>query len=281
MTRVAHRAGGRGWPILFLATMIATLSVAITSTAHAAPGALPELGRCVKLPLKTGLYKYKNCVVQAAGSKGSFEWEPGPGAKPGFVAEASEVHLETVGGVKVGCASGEVSGAWTGSKTASVTITFRGCESKGRSCGVNPSKPVEITNEESPVEGEIGFLQQGEKPLVGLDLKPKEGSSELLKFTCGGPPELTFPELWKIEGSVIGKFRYVDKPKLTFGLLYQQANGKQSPQQFEGGVKDTPIANRLTESGTVTEEAGLTLKEEETRKWIPGLFEEPLEIKAK
>jgi len=243
---------------------------------------LPELGRCVKLPIKTGQYKYKNCVVKSEGSKGAFEWEPGPGEKPGFVAEAGEVHLETVGGVRIGCASGELAGVWTGSKTASVTITFRGCESNnGHRCGVSPAKPTEITNEESPVEGEIGFLQQGEKPLVGLDLKPKEGSSELLKFTCGGPPELTFPELWKIEGSVIGKFRYVDKPKLTFGLLYQQANGKQSPQQFEGGVKDTPIANRLTESGTVTEEAGLTLKEEETRKWIPGLFEEPLEIKAK
>jgi hypothetical protein len=279
MTRVAHRAGGRGWPILFLATMIATLSVAITSTAHAAPGALPELGRCVKLPLKTGLYKYKNCVVQATGSKGSFEWEPGPGAKPGLVAEASEVHLETVGGVKVGCASGELSGAWTGSKTASVTITFRGCESKGRSCGVNPSKPVEITNEEAPVEGELGFIENGEKPKVGLDLKPKEGSSELLKFTCGGPPEASFPESWKVEGSVIGRIRQVDMMKTTFQLLYKAPGGKQMPERFEGGLKDTLIANRLTESGPTTEQAGLTLTEE--KPWIPGEYEESLEIKAK
>ena len=253
-----------------------------TGTASAATyelTGLPELGRCVKLSTKTGLYKYKNCVVQSEGSKGSFEWQPGPGEKPGFVAEASGVHLETVGGVKVGCASGELSGAWTGSKTASVTITFRGCESKGRSCGVNPAKPVEITNEESPVEGELGFIENGEKPKVGLDLKPKEGSSELLKFTCGGPPEASFPESWRVEGSVIGQIRQLDMMKTTFQLMYRSAAGKQVPERFESGLKDTLIANRLTETGPTTEQAGLTLTEE--KPWIPGEYEELLEIKAK
>jgi hypothetical protein len=245
---------------------------------------LPELGRCVKLSTKTGLYKYKNCVALSEGSKGSFEWEPGPGEKPGFVAEAGEVKLETVAGVRVSCASGELNGSWQDGKTASVTVAFRGCASKERGCGADPSKPTEITNEGSPIEGELGFIEKGEKPKVGLDLKPKEGSSELLKFTCGGPPELTFPELWKIEGSVIGRIRYLDHMNQTFALLYQQTkgtSGKQNPQNFAEGVKDTPIANRLTEGGPLTEEAGLTLREEERRNWMPGDYEEPLEVKAK
>src|SRR5882757_2939733 len=44
MGRVAHRAGGRVWPVLFLATIIATLSVAITSTAQAAPNVAEAWG---------------------------------------------------------------------------------------------------------------------------------------------------------------------------------------------------------------------------------------------
>jgi hypothetical protein len=240
---------------------------------------LPELGRCVKLSSKTGLYKYKNCVVQSEGSKGSFEWEPGPGEKPGFLAEASEVKLDTVSGVKILCASGEIAGSWNDGKTATVELAFRGCASREKGCGANPGKPVEITTEGSPVEGEIGFIEKGEKPKVGLDLKPKSPSTSLLTFNCGGPPETSLPEPWTVEGSVIGKFRYVNHLQRTFGLLYQATSGKQIPQKFEEGVKDTLIANRLTESGLVTEEAGLTLKEE--KKWIPGEFEEPLEIKAK
>lgn len=251
---------------------------AVASAATYELTGLPELGRCVKLPANTGLYKYKNCVAQSEGSKGAFEWEPGPGESPGFVAEASEVKIETVGGVRVTCASGEIAGQWTGGKTASVNVAFRGCASREKGCGANPGKPTEILTE-TPVEGEIGFIEKGAKPKVGLDLKPKSPSTSLLLFNCGGPPETSLPEPWTVEGSVIAKFRYLDHMTTTFGLLYKAPGGKQFFQKFEEGVKDTLIANRLTEAGLVTEEAGLIMKEE--RNWIPGDFEERLEIKAK
>jgi hypothetical protein len=241
---------------------------------------LPEVGRCVKSAGKHGLYKYKNCVklAEVAGA-GAYEWETGPGEKSGFNAEAAEAKLETVGHEKVNCAGSEISGNWTGPQTATVKVELRGCASAGRGCGVNPGKPTEITNEE-PLEGELGFVHQGERPKVGLDLKPKAPATALFTFTCGGPPELTTPEPWVVEGSIIGKYRYVDaRPRLEFGLRYEAAGGKQIPQMFEGGLKDTPIANRLTESGLVTEEAGLTLADEST--WILGEYEEPLEVKAK
>jgi hypothetical protein len=67
--------------------------------------------------------------------------------------------------------------------------------------------------------------------------------------------------------------------KATFQLLYKAAAGKQMPERFEAGLKDTLIANRVTETGPTTEQAGLTLTEE--KPWIPGEYEEPLEIKAK
>jgi alpha-tubulin suppressor-like RCC1 family protein len=242
-------------------------------------GPLPQVGRCVKVAGKKGAYKYKNCVKQAVGATGAYEWEPGPGAKPGFNVEAAEAKLETVGHEKVNCAGSEISGDWTGPQTATVNVELRGCASAGRGCGVNPGKPTEITNEE-PLEGELGFVHQGEHPKVGFDIKPKAPSTALFTFTCGGPPEATFPERWTVEGSIIGKYRYVDaRPRLEFGLRYEASGGKQIPQRFEGGLKDTPIASRLTESGPLTEEAGLTLADEST--WILGEYEEPLEVKAK
>ncbi|HMH48406.1 MAG TPA: hypothetical protein VK538_11905 [Solirubrobacteraceae bacterium] len=51
-------------------------------------------------------------------------------------------------------------------------------------------------------------------------------------------------------------------------------------RRFEAGLKDTLTANRLTETGPTTEQVGLTLKEE-AKPWIPGEYEEALEIKAK
>jgi hypothetical protein len=243
----------------------------------ASSGPLPQLGRCVKVTTKKGAYKYKNCVVPSAQANGAYEWQPGPGTSPKFLAKASEVKLETVGKTTVTCASAELDGDWTGSKTASVTVAFRGCKSLEKGCGNNPSKPNEILTEE-PVEGELGFIEGGTKPRVGLDLKPKSGTT-LLEFTCGGPPETTFPERWTVEGSVIGRINRVDAMKPTFQLLYKAAAGKQVPERFEGALKDTLIANRLTNNGPTTEQAGLTLREE--KPWIPGDYEEPLEIKAK
>ena len=258
---------------------VCIIAAFVVSQAATASAALPELGRCVKLSSRTGVYKYKNCLALSEGAKGAYEWQPGPGPSPKFLAEASEVTLETVGKTKVTCASAELDGEWTGAKTASVTVAFRGCVSRERACGANPGKPVEIVTE-GPVDGELGFIEQGTMPKVGLDLKPKSGETTLFAFTCGGPPETTFPEHWVVEGSVIGRIRLVDSMKATFALLYKALGGKQVPEQFEAGLKDTLIANRLTETGPTTEQAGLTLKEE-AKPWIPGEYEEALEIKAK
>ena len=270
-------------PCVIAALALVVLGQAATAGAATYPlTGLPEIGRCVKLSTHTGVYRYKNCVVKSEGAKGTYEWEPGPGANGTFLAEAAEVKLETVGKARVSCASAELSGQWTGSKTASVTVALRGCQSLERGCGNNPGKPNEILTEE-PVEGELGFIEKGEKPKVGLDLKPKSPGTTLFTFTCGGPPETTAPEPWIVEGSVIGKYRYANHMQQTFGLLYQATSGKQIPQKFDEGLKDTPLATRtvLTEPPPKTEEAGLTLREEETRKWIPGEFGEKLEVKAK
>jgi alpha-tubulin suppressor-like RCC1 family protein len=240
---------------------------------------LPELGRCVKVAGK-GAYKYNGCVIPAPGHTGNFEWEPGPGEKPGFEANSQEAILQTVGGTRISCGPSEVAGSWTGAKTATVTLTLRGCSnlSTKKLCQSNPSQQSEISG---TAEGELGFISTGgTKPKVGLDLKPKSPSTSILSFTCGGPPGEIGGEAWSVEGSVIGEIKPIDRMKLEYKLVYAARNGKQIPERFEGGLKDTLITSRFTgPEQPKVEQAGLTLREE--RKTILAEGEEPLEIKAK
>jgi hypothetical protein len=259
------------------------VAVAVAGSAFAASSAsaaLPELGRCAKGASPTGAYKYKSCVIPAPGHTGAYEWEPGPGAKPKFSALIGLVTLETVGKATVKCGSGQFSGEWTGPKTASVNLLFGGClnGASKKTCQTSPTGQGDIKSEQA-LEGELGFIQGGEKPVVGLDVKPKSPSTTLLSFTCGGPPETGVGEPWSLEGSVIGQIKPTNLMTPTLKLIYKAVAGKQIPEQFESGVKDTLIANRLVGTEPKTEQAGLTLKGE--TQVIVAEGEEPLEIKAK
>jgi hypothetical protein len=252
---------------------------AVTATAASA-AALPELGRCVKVGAG-GAFKYKNCIAPAAPGAGKFEWQPGPGAKPKFEAESGEVKLETVGGVKVNCLNVEVSGEYTGAKTATVSLLMNGCLQPTiiKSCQSNPFEQAQIRTT-LPIEAELGFIEAGEHPKVGLDLKPKS-SSTIVTFTCGGPPEEAGKgEEWKIEGSVIGGIKPLENMLSAFQLRYQQVAGKQLPEKFAGGPTDVLSAVRTIGTESKTEQAGLNTIGPET-KWFSLENEEPLEIKAK
>ena len=70
-----------------------------------------------------------------------------------------------------------------------------------------------------------------------------------------------------------------DSMRLVFKLLFKARGTCQSPERFEGGVKDTLIAKRLIGAETKSEDAGLTLRGE--RATISATNQEKLEIKAK
>jgi hypothetical protein len=181
----------------------------------------------------------------------------------------------------VKCGSGQFSGEWTGPKTASINLLFGGCLGPGKkSCQTNPTAQADIKTEQA-LEGELGFIQGGEKPVVGLDVKPKSPATTLLSFTCGGPPETGVGEPWSVEGSMIGQIKPTNLMTSAFKLTYKATAGKQVPEQFESGLKDTLIANRVVGvEPPKAEQAGLTLKGETTTP-ILAEGEEPLEIKAK
>ena len=182
--------------------------------AASASAALPEFGHCVKENEHKGEYKYKSCLVLAEGKTGAYEWVPGPGANPGFKAESGTTVLETVGQTRIACGADLITGEYTGAKTATVTLDIKGCTNlrSGLDCQSNPNSKGEIVS--PALDGEIGFISNGEKPVVGLDFKPKSGNSEVLMFTCElPPPSIATPEVWTIEGSVIGRIKPIDAAK--------------------------------------------------------------------
>jgi hypothetical protein len=249
------------------------LTAVLAASAFAAAGAsaaLPEFGRCVKAAPHTGTYKYASCVVLAPGGKGSYNWEPGPAALKKFEGTGELTTLETVGKVKVECAGSTFNGEYTGAKTETVTITLINCvDSTKRFCQSNPAKEGEI---ETPLalEGELGFIAGGERPMVGLDLKH---SPDIVTFECGKLPETVLDGV--VEGSVISRIRPIEKMTAEFKQTYTESRGKQIPQQFEGGAKDTLSTTLISGLTKTTEESGLK------NKLVTEENEEPLEIKAK
>jgi hypothetical protein len=242
--------------------------------------ALPTLGRCVKVG-SGGAFTRANCIVESPGSQGAFEWVPGPGAKPKFSAPIKQVILETTGGSAVSCGASALAGEWSGPKAASVSLTFKGCEkvSTKKPCQSSPTTAGEVSTSQ-PLEGELGFIKGGAKPKVGLDLKAKSPSPTVIAFTCGGPPgELGAGELWTVEGSAIGEVKPLNGMRVIEQLLFKAKGGKQVPERFEAGLKDTLIATRTEGTNQKVEQAGLTLAGESTT--IPSKGEEKLEIKAK
>jgi hypothetical protein len=234
------------------ACVAAVAAVSMLATA-AASAALPELGRCEKVGTG-GAYKYKNCIIPSSEGKGAFEWSPGPGAKPKVTAETGTVFLETVGHAKVTCTFGTVSGEWTGPKTANVNLSFSACQNSAKkTCQTSPT--------------------------TGASIQTEQPATTLLTFTCGGPPEAALPETWTVEGSVIGPVKG-NGMILNRKLFYKATGGKQNPEQFEGGPKDTLLTNRITGlEPPKSEQAGLTINGPE-KPYITAEGEEPLEIKA-
>jgi hypothetical protein len=255
--------------------MAAAIAASSASAAEYEIEGIPEFGRCLPATTpKTGEYKGSHCLATAEG-KGSYNWSPGPGPKNKFEGTIGPTTLETVGKVYViACNFGVATGEYTSPKTATLKLELVGCinQTTHQKCQSGPQE-AEI---EAKFEGELGFIRGGTKPIVGLDLKPLPAIS----FTCGIPPEL--PTLVSVTGSAIGAIKPPDSMRSEFKLSYLSMNGKQNPEKFEEGVKDTLSLMRTTGVESTTEQAGLTIiGVEEKPKPLFIANEEPLEIKAK
>ena len=251
--------------------LVAALALgAVASTGASA--AVPELGRCVPAETPhTGEYKGRSCIAPAEG-KGRYNFIPGPGAKPKFEGTSSDAPVLEMPNLTISCSAATFNGEYTGAKTASVTVDLIGCVNLAtlKKCQSNPLKEGEIETP-VPLEGELGFINLGGRILVGLDLKHEPS---LVAFTCGEPAEP--PEVaGTVEGSVIAQIAPLNSMREELALRYRTAGGKQVPESFEGGPKDTLSVKLVSGLTTTTEEAALK------NKLVEVLNEEAIEIKAK
>jgi Regulator of chromosome condensation (RCC1) repeat len=245
------------------------------------PANLPEAGRCVKVAAGTGKYSGANCLTLATKPVAKkYEWMPASVTeKLAFSGSGLETTLTTAGHSTIKCLATNISGEWTGPKTASVNVEFQGCTTPtGAQCQTvtNPQNKSEIALK--GVLGELGYIKYEEVEgkvivAVGLDLKPQPpGNPSLAEYECTGSTETGH-----LEGSVIGKLTSIDKMTTESKLLYSATkSGEQRPEAFQGSPKDTLITSFT--SGTEAKGSGassLNVKE------YKGSNAAPVEIKAK
>jgi hypothetical protein len=247
-----------------------------TATAVKRQREIPEFGRCVKAPAEKegkvtvyhGLYVNSGCTYESGLKLGKYEWLPGPGPNPKFSGSAKAATLETVGGSKIKCLESTNSGEYTGTKTATVNVTFTGCAraaGAGETCQSAGASAGELR---APgLQGTLGFVRdtaiEGITSVsVGLDLA-REPS--LIAAECGNAHESLV-----VTGSVIAPFGSIDKMTAGNTLKLKASGGKQVPESFEEEAKDT-LSETLGSIGP--EQAGLTATPKFTNQ-------EKIEIKA-
>jgi hypothetical protein len=263
--------------------------VAGATWAASANAALPEIGRCVKAAPKTegrkkvfdGKYSSGKCTTEAKNGKGKHEWVPEPGEKKEYESPGSSetATLETPKGIKVACKNHKVYGEYTGPKTETQTLGLYECELASEkvpceSVNFNETPPAytDGTIYAEALEGELGLVNGGSKPVAGWAIKPKSGSDVAI-FECGATVGLGTKFI--IEGSYITTVKKVDRPKEEWFDYNTGAGGKQVPEKFEGATEaHTLKATILKGVEKIEEPIGYSTGEEE-------LFnEEKLEIKA-
>jgi FG-GAP repeat len=218
-----------------------------------------EYGRCVKVAKGAGKYGISNCTALLAG--GSFEWTTEI-VKRKFttkIKELTKVTLQTVKGSKVTCTGEMSTGEYTGLKTVGgVVLTLTGCElaSPKAKCASSGGAAGEIVTKQ--LEGVLGIETLGEttaKNKIGLDLFPVGRTGPLMEFSCASTTV-------SVQGSVIVPVT-ANKMLLTVTVKAAATKGKQKPENFVGGPKDT-----LEESvnGGSFEQTGLTLTTTQTNE---------------
>jgi len=219
---------------------------------------LPEIGRCVKVaPEKVekttvyhGLYGDAGCTFEEPQRVGKYEWEAGAVAKH-FSGSGKTTTLETVGKRKVTCTGSATSGEYTGTKTASLSITLTGCQNAASKepCTSSGASAGELRT--GTMQTELGFItdvvtSEGPKATLGWDLKQ---TPAFISATCGGAKEAL-----SVTGSVIAPIGSVDKMVSSYSLALKAKAGHQAPEALEEQPKDVLTASFGSGGG---EQAGL------------------------
>ena len=185
--------------------LVAACAIGALVATTSATAALPEWGKCVKVPvevngkLKTkGKYTNANCTEKGTGE---YEFLKGASAvgNPEFTAvqTSEKAFLQTAQNISVECTSTVATGHLSGTKEVSdVEVTFKGCKLPELRFGCESffsqnEEGVYLYNEGEIVtrglKGTLGYISgQGEAtPDVGLSLTPEEKKGFFAQFVCG------------------------------------------------------------------------------------------------
>jgi hypothetical protein len=207
------------------------------------------------------------CAIAAVTASAAYAESPalitysGSGA---FTIASGAGKLVTTGGLEVSCKADNGTGQLGGkggsaqALTASLTITFTGCETLGKKC---TSAGLTAGNIQTvPLVALFGRIKPG---IAGAKFEPKTGEQFVVPVKCG---EIEF----KVHGGVIGEFTTaVDKQTSTLAISFAETAGVQAIKKFEG---ETGSVNLIAEIGTSPEEAGLESKETLTLKEGSGIL---------
>jgi hypothetical protein len=262
-------------------TRTATLAGCITvilllASAASASGALPEIGRCLKVEgvkegrrtVYHGAYANSKCDKLKAKHQGKYEWAPGLGARTNFKGSGTGVILiESVPdpATVTKCGGSVDEGRLTGADSLEATITYTGCERSEDACIEQSGGPEEPPECVPPCgEGQVSEPNQECEEWVPCQ---SEGAAAGVVKTLNLEGTLAF----------IAEGR---KPKVGFSL---NTAGKGSIASYEcgsyrasfGGLggEIAPVDKMSTESRLVFHGFGTGTK-------LANTFEEPVEVRA-
>jgi hypothetical protein len=224
--------------------------------------ALPEIGRCEPAG-GTGSYSDAACTEEQSNGTGKYEWQAGA-AKSKFTS-SGKMTIEGAAGGQVKC-KGSAAGEYVGTKSVDASLRLTGCKrlATKATCQSSGAAPGEIVA--SGLTGSLGFITEEAHESeviasVGLNLSHEPS---LLSAACGGSEEAL-----TVKGSFIAPIAKADKMTSSFTVTAKASSGKQQPEAFEVGPKDTLTATM----GSGVEPAGVNAKQKIAN-------EEPLEIRA-
>lgn len=265
-----------GRSCLLASASLALGALACASASAAEPRALPEVGRCVKVAVGTGAYKGALCITRETGVAGKYEWMPASVTEDlKFEGGGIEVKLAAAGHPTVECVVANVSGTFTGPKTATAHIELQACTNTlGELCH-SATAENQITS--LPLDAELGFIKNevvnGRLHVkVGIDFKPQPPLPALISYQCGSGGL----ETANVEGSVIAADKPIDKTAAENRLIFRVTQkGTQDPERFQEGVQDTLSTTFTTGLESTTAPSTLSVSS------YVGKYSAPLEIKAK
>ncbi len=184
--------------------LVAVCAIAALASASAS-AALPEWGKCVKVPVEVkgkvktkGKYTNANCTEKGTGEYEFLKGTEGTAGTEFTAVQTSEkAELETTEGIKVECTSTVAHGSLSGTKEVSgVEVTFEGCKLPLLSFTCEGFFEEHYPNKYIYNEGEIitrrlkgglGYVsgKGSTEPSVGLALLPEEKNGLFAEFVCG------------------------------------------------------------------------------------------------